>query len=139
MRRYVLDANALITNIEGRSGADKVQKLFDAAGREEAELFMSAINVGEVFSSLWKGHGETYARQAVRIILSAPLKVVDATLALALDAAEIRAKYHVSMGDCFAALTAIQKRATIVTAAPEFRRFERQIKILWLASHKPVS
>jgi predicted nucleic acid-binding protein len=139
VRRYVLDANAVIINFEARNGFEKVRKLLDAAGQREIEVFMSAINVAEVFSALWKRHGETHARQAVHMIVGSPIVVIDATLPVAIEAAEIRAKWHTSMRDCFAAATAIKKRATLVTADSDFRQFKDELKILWLPSHKIIN
>ena len=46
MRAYVLDANAIIILFEGRNGAEKVQKLIDAASDGNADVYMSAMNVG---------------------------------------------------------------------------------------------
>jgi predicted nucleic acid-binding protein len=139
VKRYVLDANALIINFEGRSGSDKVRKVLEAAAGSEAEVYMSAINVAEVFSAIWKRHSQAHARQAVHMIACSPIVVVDATLAVALEAAEIRAKFHTSTGDCFAAVTAMGKRATLLTSDSDFRRFDDQIKILWLPSHKSIN
>jgi len=139
VKRYVLDANAVIINFEGRSGFDKVRKVLESAAEREAEVFMSAINVAEVFSALWKRHGQPHARQAMHMIASSPIVVVDATLSVALEAAEVRAKFHTSMGDCFAAVTAMSKRATLLTSDSDFRRFDEQIKILWLPSHKSIN
>ena len=73
------------------------------------------------------------------MIASSPIVVVDATLSVALEAAEVRAKFHTSMGDCFAAVTAMSKRATLLTSDSDFRRFDEQIKILWLPSHKSIN
>jgi predicted nucleic acid-binding protein len=68
-----------------------------------------------------------------------PIIVVDASLALATEAAEIRSKFHTSMGDGFAAATAIKKRAVLVTSDSDFRRFDDHLRILWLPSHKSIS
>ncbi len=137
-KRYVLDANAVIGNLEGRSGSDRVRKILESAAQGEAELFMSVINVGEVFSALWRRHGEVYARQAIDMLLSAPVQFIDASLAMSLEAAALRAKYHAGTGDCFAALTAIKKRASLVTADSDFKRFGDKLKVLWLPSQKSI-
>jgi uncharacterized protein len=139
MRRYALDANAIIIYFEGRNGAEKVQKILDSCANREAEIYMSVINVAEVLSVLWKKYGEANARRGVQLIVSSPISVLDASLPVSLDAAEIRAKVHTGLGDSFAAVTAISKRAVLVTADPEFRRFNDRFKVLWLPSHKSVN
>ena len=50
VRRYVLDANALIGFFEGRHGVSgKVGRLLGDALRQDLPLMMSAVNWGEVF------------------------------------------------------------------------------------------
>src|SRR4051812_31936094 len=107
MKRYVLDANAVIIHYEGRNGSEKVQKIFDSGGQQAAELYMSAINVFEVFSTLWKKYGEPNAKKGVQLLVASPITILDANLAVSIQAAEIRARFHTGMGDSFAALTAI--------------------------------
>lgn len=138
MKRYVLDANAVITHYEGRNGSEKVQKILKAAANGEAEIYISVINVAEVFAALWKKHGEANARKGVQIIVASPIIVIEASLAVSIQAGEIRAKFHTGMGDSFAALSAMSKRATLVTADPDFRKFGDKLRVLWLPSHKSV-
>ncbi len=139
MKRYVLDANAVIINFENRNGSEKVQKLLETAGDGEIEIFMSVINLAEVFSSLWKRHGEPYARQAIQIIMASPIKIIEVNTASALEVAEIRATFHSGMGDCFAAWAAMAKRATLVTADSGFRKYGDKFKVLWLPNQKAVN
>ena len=136
MKSYILDANALIVLFEGRSGADTVQKVLDSAQAGKAEVFMSAITVGEILAALWKYHGEAYARKGVQMIVAGPIKILDVELRTVLQAAEIRAKFHTGLGDSFVFLATVTKRATLVTADSGFRHFEHQFKILWLPAPK---
>jgi predicted nucleic acid-binding protein len=139
MKRYALDANALIIHFEGRNGSERVQKILDAASIGEAEAFMSAINAAEVFSVLWKRHGPAAAKKGIQFIVASPVVIIDATLAVAIEAAEITSKFHVGLGDSYAALTALSRRAILVTADQEFHRFDDRFKILWLPTHKSVN
>src|SRR2546425_10587161 len=65
MRRYVLDANALIGFFEGRLGvSEKVRRLLSETLRQDSPLLMSAVNWGEVFYLEWRFHGGGKGRGA---------------------------------------------------------------------------
>jgi len=44
MKEYILDANAVLIYLEGRTGATKVRQLFEQAVREQTRLGMSVTN-----------------------------------------------------------------------------------------------
>jgi predicted nucleic acid-binding protein len=60
MKDYVLDANAVIRYFGVGDGQDgeKVRSLFEQAEQNQARLFMSVINMGEVLYILLKHLGE---------------------------------------------------------------------------------
>src|SRR4051812_8718093 len=122
MKSYVLDANALIAFMEGRSGADRVEALFEAAESRRAAMYMTAISLGEVFYSIWKAEGEQQARRRLQQLLASPLQITAADFSEAIRAAEVKAKYRCVYADAFAASLAIGKRATLVTSDPDFKR-----------------
>ena len=139
MKSYVLDANALLTYWEQREGSERVVRVFDSADDGDSTLMMSVVNVGEAFYAVWKRVGETEARLLLRQLISSPMDFAPADLTSSLKAAELKAKYRCGYADAFAASLAISRRATLVTADPDFRKFGDKIKILWLPSHKSVN
>ena len=65
MKRAVLDASALISFFEDRSGGEVVEKLVGESVAGKAELFMSVVNWGEPVSySAWRARGRGAARQS---------------------------------------------------------------------------
>ena len=77
IRRYVLDANALIGFFEGRRGvSEKVSRLLSDALRQDSPLLMSAVNWGEVFYMEWRYQGEAKAREAEAILQRMPVAVI---------------------------------------------------------------
>src|SRR5690349_16383079 len=132
MKRYVFDASALLIYFEDRSGAEKVEKVVLAGDQRDAEIFISAVNVGEVFYSLWQRRGELNARHGLNFVVSSPVKVVPATLAETIEAAQLKARYKVDFADSFAAALAISRKAVLVTSDPDFRRLSDRLKCLWL-------
>ena len=139
MKRYALDASAMMIHLENRSGAEKMEKLLTAAEQRDAEIYISAVNVGEVFYSVWHRRGESDARRALTFVKGAPIIIVPATLDETILAAEFKAHYQFPLADSFAASLAISRRATLITSDSDFRRFSDRLKILWLSGHKAMN
>ena len=139
MKNYVFDANALITYMENRAGAEKVQHLLDGAEDRKLAVFMSVVNLGEVFYATWKMYGEQEARLRLQQVLGSPILLVTADLDVTVRSAELKAKFKCAYADAFAASVAVSKRATLVTADPDFKRFGDKFKVLWLPSHKSIN
>ena len=129
---YVLDANALLDYVESGPGILKVDQLLHAAARRQAALFVSVMNLGEVFYWLWRERGEEKARQTIDDFSRLPLQVVPVDLPQALKAGELKVLHKIPYVDCIAAALALQHRATLVTADRDFEKLGRHFPILWL-------
>src|SRR5215831_13960505 len=76
-RRYVLDANALVSLIEGRAiAAERVRHLLQEAVRIDQPVLLSSINWGEVFYIAWRLHGEARALAAEFKLKQLPIEVI---------------------------------------------------------------
>lgn len=136
-RRYVLDANALIALFEGRQpAADKVRNLLADASRSDAPLWMSAVNWGEVFYTEWRHYGEAKAREAEMNLRRLPILVIAVDLERATRAAALKQKHNLGYADAFAAELAIERRAWLVTADPEFSRLGKTLAVHQLPRHE---
>lgn len=136
MRRYVLDANALIGFFEGReTAAGKVRRLMSEAIRLELPLLMSAVNWGEVFYMEWRHHGEVKAREVESYLHRLPIAVVAADLERATRSAALKQKHNLGYADAFAAELAIERGAWLVTADPEFSRLGKVLSVYALPRH----
>lgn len=131
MKRYVLDASALITFFEDRPGAEKVEDLLTKAAEKQRFLLMSVINWGEVYYSVWKAHGEEAADKKLRQIAQLPIELIGVDPTTAKLAATFKARYKLPYADCFAAATAQQKKATLISADKDFNHVEQEINLLW--------
>jgi len=137
VRRYVLDANALIGLLEARRGAaEKVRHLLSEALRQDAPLLMSAVNWGEVFYIAWRRHGEAKARQAEAKLQEMPVAVIAADRERASRAGALKEKHGLGYADAFAAELAIERGAWLVTADPEFSRVGRALSVYSLPRHE---
>ncbi|MGH9523481.1 MAG: PIN domain-containing protein [Terriglobales bacterium] len=132
MKRFVLDANAVLALVGNRSGAGQVEHLFSEARRTGVPLLMSVINWGEVISATWKTRGETEARRVETTFRPLPLALCHVDEAMAFEAARHVAVHRLPYADSFAAALAERERATLVTSDPDFKRLGKQLPILWL-------
>jgi len=129
-RRYVLDANPLIGWFEDREGtAGKMERLLEEARRQELPLLMSAVNWGEVFYLAWKFHGQPEAWKTAARLQEMPIAIIPADRDRATRAATIKQKHNLGYADAFAAELAIEQKAWLVTADPEFSRLGRVLSL----------
>jgi len=136
MRRYVLDANALIGFFEGReTAAGKVRQMIGEAIRLELPLLMSAVNWGEVYYMEWRYHGEAKAREVEAYLYRLPIAVIAADLERATRAATLKQKHNLGYADSFAAELAMERSAWLVTADPEFSKLGKALSVYSLPRH----
>ncbi len=136
-RRFVLDANALISLLEGRPGAaPRVRNLLEEASRHEVPILMSAVNWGEVFYVVWRLHGELHARETEARFQQLPIVVIAVDRDRATRAAALKQKHTLGYADAFAAELAIEHGALLVTADPEFSRLGGLLKLYSLPQHE---
>ena len=130
MRRYVLDANALIGFFEGRPGvSEKVRRLLSETLRQDSPLLMSAVNWGEVFYLEWRFHGEAKAREAEARLQEMPIAVIAADRERASRAGALKQKHSLGYAGAFAAELAIDRGAWLVTADPEFEKVGKTLSV----------
>jgi len=136
-RKYVLDANALLAVIEARPGAaEKVRHLLAEALRQGQPLLMSAVNWGEVCYLAWRHHGEIKARQTEERLQRLPIVVMPADRERATSSGALKQKHGLGYADSFAAALAIEQRAWLVTADPEFAKMGKGLAVYPLPRHK---
>lgn len=136
-RRYVLDANALISFFEDRENAsEKVRRLMSEAFRQESPLLMSAVNWGEVLYMEWRYHGEIKAREVEGNLQRLPIMVVPVDLDRATRAAALKQKHNLGYADAFAAELALERGAWLVTADPEFSKLGKILSVYPLPRHE---
>lgn len=129
---YVLDASAVIDFVESGPGVRKVDQILHAAALERADIFVSVMNLGEVFYWLWIKRSEERARQTVDAFSRLPLQIVPVDFPQAIKAGELKALHKVPYVDCIAAALTLQHRATLVTADRDFEKLGRRFSVAWL-------
>lgn len=114
--RFVFDACALIAYFNDEAGAEVVEDLLDRARQGRARLYVSAVNVYELFYDCLKRDTAT-AQQLVDDVYELPLVVVE-TLDRPLmhHAGGFKATYRVSLADSVALGLAQQHNAYLVSS-----------------------
>jgi uncharacterized protein with PIN domain len=131
--RFVLDASAIITIYENRSGAEKLAALLQQASAGKAKLAMSVVNWGEVYYSIWRTGGPGVAKHVIEEMAQLPIGIVPADLEQTRLAAELKAQYKLPYADCFAASLANLQSATLVTAGSDFLLLKKKLSLLLLS------
>jgi predicted nucleic acid-binding protein len=133
MRKYILDANALLDFLDAGPGAQRVRTILHEAHQQRTAVFISVLNWGEVFYLLWQRRGEEKAHRTLAGLLLLPLQIVPVDLAQAMKAGELKAVHKIPYVDCVAAALAIVQKATLVTSDRDFEKLGRHFPILWIA------
>jgi len=132
MAAIVLDAHALLAFFRGENAGVHVRELLQKAASTDRSLHMTEVNYAEVKYMLLKKDGPEAWEQAADVLKSLPLEFHAVTRPLAAAAADLKARFKVSLADAFAAALAKEKKAELVTGDPEFKALEKEIKINWL-------
>jgi uncharacterized protein len=128
----VFDSWALLAFLEDEPSAGKVEDLIALANEAQARLFISSINLGEIWYSLARSRSEKAADQAVTEITYLGFKRVDPDWSLIRIAASFKARFRLAYADCFAAALAKVHQCQVVTGDPEFKQLEKEIQVFWV-------
>jgi len=132
---YVLDACALIAFFNEEKGADTVAELMTQASDGTNRLFMSSIQVMEVYYDRIYVNGTEYANTVLESIYNSPINVLhNISRDIIKDAARFKTTYSMSLADTFAAATAKSLDAPLVTKDDEMKEAQEagEFSILWL-------
>ncbi len=132
MRTYVFDAGAILAWLLDKPGVLRVRRLIEEAMRGHSEILMSAVNFGEVYSTLLRAYDVDRASVMMRTLQPLPIELLPVDRQGALSAAAVKVKYRLYYADSFAAALAIERKATLVTGDSDFRRLGHGFPILWL-------
>lgn len=117
--KFVLDSYAVLALVEDEPGAETVAEI---VARETAELYMSVVNLGEVYYIIVRKQGERAAEDVVRGVTEEEgLTLAEVTWPRAKEAARIKAGGGLSYADAFVLGLGRELGAPVVTGDPEIR------------------
>jgi predicted nucleic acid-binding protein len=129
---FVLDSFALLAFFQAEPAGLRVSELLDQAARGEVGLAITTVNLGEVAYRTERRYGLKRAQGVLAKIQEYAPAVIDVNRELALAAAHLKARYHMSYADCFVAALAQRLDAAVVTGDPDFRQIEHLVAVEWL-------
>jgi predicted nucleic acid-binding protein len=132
MKSYLFDAFPILCWLQQESGCDMVENLLNQADNGDITVSMNMINLGEVYYRTCRISSLKKAEDIITKLKLLPIGYISVSDHMIMEAAKIKGKYPVSYADAFAIATAIQNRATVVTADPEYEAVSKLVKILWL-------
>jgi ribonuclease VapC len=131
MSALVLDSFALLAYFRDEPGAGAVEKLLEQA-TDGAPLHMTEVNYAEVKYVLVRREGATQWEAAASVLQSLPVTFHPVTRPLASLAADLKARFPISLADACAAALAKSMRAQLVTGDPEFKALAKEVSVRWL-------
>ena len=135
LNNVVLDSFALIGYLENEAFSGRVEKLFYQARQDKIRIHLHAIHLGEVYYIIFIERGADLADLAFARIKALPLRYIDVIDEILLrTAARFKAIYPISYADSFAAALAVNRKATLLTGDPEFKKLEdkEELYIEWI-------
>lgn len=116
---YLLDTKALIAFFNNEDGADKIERILREIDDNNAEGFVSAITLTELYYLYSRTRGERSAKDRIEQIKHSNLKVVVITAEIAMKAGEYKVK-AIPIADSLIAASAQSVGAPVVTDDEHF-------------------
>jgi len=129
---YLLDSFAFLAYLNNEPGRPRVEAILDQAQKQQCIILMCIINLGEVLYSVERRRGFAAAQKTLMLSQNLPIKILEVTNDLVLEAAHIKASHPLSYADAFAVAIAINHKAIILTGDPEFESVETLVNVEWL-------
>jgi ribonuclease VapC len=95
-------------------------------------LYLSLINLGEVYYITQRERGQDKATETLALIDRLPMQQWPVDRSLVLAAALLKANHAIAYADTFAVGLAQQLKIPVVTGDPEFQKVTALIEIVWL-------
>ena len=122
---YVFDACALIAFLDKEPEGLKVKALIEQAEAVDCVIRMSAVNWVEVFYHFIRSAWQETADAIMAAAAELPITLIDTIDPPALRAAAcLKARYSMSLADCFLCAAALSFQASVVTKDGELRAAE---------------
>ena len=131
-KAYVLDSWAVIAYLEDEPSGEQIEDLIATAHEEQIPIYMSVINLGEVWYTFAREISEEEADVSVKTLRDLRIQFEDADWELTQEAARFKSQHKMSYADAFAAALAKTKKADLITGDNEFKPLDGEIKISWV-------
>lgn len=130
-QKIVFDAYAILALLENEPGARLVSEFLSD---QETKIFLSVINLGEVYYIILRRNGEAAAEEVLQsILMEESIAIVEAPWSRVKETAKIKSLGGLSYADAFALSLAKEIDAPLVTADPEIKVLAKKtgVEIIW--------
>ena len=128
--KYLLDSWAILAYLKKESPADlRVLALLEKARDGEVQLFLSVINLGEIYYIVGRARGEETAQYILEEIEKLPIEILQVEEKDVLAAAAWKMKHPMAYTDAFSVATAQELQAVLLTGDPELLALKDLIEI----------
>jgi ribonuclease VapC len=131
-KALVLDSWAVIAFFEDEPSGKKIADLIANAQEDGIPVYMTVVNVGEVWYITAREISEEAANNIVKELNGLRIEFMDANWEITQEAARFKSKNRMSYADCYAAALTKLKKGVLVTGDNEFRALDDQIGIHWV-------
>ncbi len=131
-KALVLDTWAVIAYLEDEPSAQQIADLIASAHEERNPIYMTVVNVGEVWYTIAREVSEEDANSCIKELRDLRIQFQNVDWELTQEAARFKSQHKMSYADCYAAALAKVMKADLVTGDKEFAPLEGQIGIRWV-------
>jgi len=131
-KRVALESSVFILALEGNKDFPQASELFRVLAVARAEVFASVLTITEVINKSYEiGDTKRVPARLDFIHGGGRINVIDVSQAIALKAAQLRAKYHLKTPDAIHLATAIEANCDVFfTADKDFQINISEVKIV---------
>jgi len=133
---YILDACALFALIADEQGGELVNGLLDKARSGETSVYMSKVNLLEIYYNHIRDLGIDRADEIIDSVYASPIRVIEELDdSVFREAGTLKANYRISLADSVALASAKVLDLAVVTAGHHEMDAVEQgepIKFLWI-------
>jgi uncharacterized protein len=132
MKSMVLDSWAALSFFDDESIGLKIADLISDAHDAGVQIFMSVVNLGEIWYIIARETTESDAEETIGKLRQLGITFVDIDWDLAQEAARIKIKNKISYAGCIASALAKRTKSDLVTGNPEFKNMDDRQNIHWI-------
>lgn len=131
-KAFILDSWAVIAFFEDEPAGKKIADLISDAHENGIPIYMTVVNVGEVWYITAREISEESANNIIKELGDLRIEFIDANWEITHEAARFKSMHRLSYADCYAAALTRLKKGVLVTGDKEFKTIGTQIEIQWV-------